>query len=80
MDLSTEVGVYEVSIIERPTVKAQESGSVARLILPPTAVIANGRSAAIMEAARILAGMSTPPVYDAQRIHTMVRRFRGDNA
>jgi hypothetical protein len=42
-----ESGVYEVCIIERPTAEALKAGAAAKLILAPTPVIANGRSAAL---------------------------------
>ena len=78
MDSGT--GIYEVAAIERPTAVAAEAGAVARLILPPTSVIANGRSAAISAATRILLSRTTPVEFDDQRVTWMVRRFKGDNA
>jgi len=77
MDTSKNVGIYEVAAIERPTVAALEQGKVARLILAPTAVIANGRSSAIVAASRLIDPATT---FDDQRTDWIVRRFVGDNA
>lgn len=74
---STSVGIYLVAAIERPTVAASEQGHTARLILAPTAVIANGRSSALVEAANLVPSTTT---FDPQRTTWMVQRFKGDDA
>ena len=79
-NMDCSIGIYEVAAIERPTVHAAEAGETARLILAPTSVIANGRSAAISAATRILLTSTTPVEFDEQRVTWMVRRFKGDNA
>jgi hypothetical protein len=71
-------GLYEVSALKRPTVLAAQGGAVSEVILPPTTVVASGRSSAIAIAARKIA--STVTDTDLQRVDWMVRRFKGDNA
>ncbi len=78
MDMSkqnTDIGIYEVAIVELPTVKAMETGAVARLILAPKAYLATSRSAALL-----LAAKDVTETFDPQRVETLVRRFRGDTA
>lgn len=76
METSKSVGIYEVAAIERPTHEAALAGAVARLILPPTAIIANGRSSALIEAAT---KVPTGTEFEPQRTDWIVRRFRGDS-
>jgi len=69
----TSIGIYEVAAIERPTKLAAEGGALAKLVLAPTSVIANGRSGAIIEASKKIT-----VEFDAQRTDWLVRRFQGN--
>ena len=64
--------LYEVALIEKPTSKEREEGKVEKLILPPTAVIAqDDKSAgvqAVMQNKDKIQG-------DLSRIEVLVRPF-----
>jgi hypothetical protein len=66
--------LYEVAAIERPTQAAAEQGELAKVVLAPTTVLANGRSAAIAAAAALI-----KTTYEPQRTTWIVRKFVGDN-
>ena len=68
--------LYQVSAIERPTVAALEQGATARVILPPTTVIANGKDAAIAAAAF---GLPKETKWNPQLTTWIAQKFVGDS-
>jgi hypothetical protein len=64
--------LYEVALIEKPTKKEQEDGAVERLILSPTAVIANDDKSAGVQAVMQNKDKITG---DLSRVEVLVRPF-----
>lgn len=64
--------VFEVCIIERPTVKDAEEGKSARIVLPPTAVVAKGT-----QDAPLVAALNAKIEIDPSRMEVLVRPFLG---
>lgn len=44
--------LYEVAIIEKPTPQGKKAGRAEKIVLPPTAVVANDENAASIKASR----------------------------
>lgn len=64
--------LYEVALIERPTKKEMEDGKAEKLILAPTAVIANDDKSAGVQA--VIMNKDKLPG-DLSRVEVLVRPF-----
>lgn len=63
--------LFEVAILERPTSKDAENGKAERLVLPPTAVVANDEQSAGVIAVMENTGLEL----DQSRMEVLVRPF-----
>lgn len=65
--------LYEVAIVLNPSTKEAKKGEQGKLLLPPTAVLADSRDAAIVAATQQLS--TRPTAAESSRLEVLVRPF-----